>query len=136
MPDLLDALKKAGIPETSKIYQLMYDILLIVEYNEVSSNDLQAVLQLLSYDGSYELSNTKIPTQWSEFDYGNAKIGSLVKVKEDAYTSETGLRHNGRIGFLLDISGRRCLIRYLGTRGKSDMRHPIDNLQSPKYGVE
>lgn len=136
MEEILRAIHDLGFDEKSRVYKSLYDILSILSYNSITEEERNIISQLLGDFGYSEISNISIPSRWMEFDYGNIKAGAVVKVKEDAYSSETGQLHNGRVGFVLDISGRRCLIRYAGTLGKAEMRHPIDKLLSPKYGVE
>jgi len=136
MEEILRTVRDLGFEEKSKIYKTLHDIFSILSYNNITEEERNIISQLLSDYGYSEISSISIPNRWMEFDYGNVKTGTVVKVKEDAYSSETGQLHNGRVGFVLDISGRRCLVRYAGTRGKSEMRHPIDKLLSAKYGVE
>lgn len=136
MSEILRKIEYIGFDPSSPVYKVLFDILTVIENANLSEEDQKTLYQLMSPEGFAEIYNVLEVREWSEFDYGNVKVGSLVKVKDDAYSSETGKAHNGRVGFLLDISGRRCLVRYVGTRGKSEMRHPIENLQSPKYGVK
>lgn len=136
MEEILRTIPDLGFDEKSKVYKTLYDIFSILSYNNITDEERNIISQLLGGSGYSEISSISVPNRWMEFDYGNVKTGAIVKVKEDAYSSETGQLHNGRVGFVLDISGRRCLVRYAGTRGKSEMRHPIDKLLSPKYGVE
>jgi len=136
MDEILSKVEYLGFSKNDPIYKALYDILLVLDSSDLSSEDTSILLELLSGTSLEELNQLKEVSEWGEFDYGNAKIGSLVRVKDNVYDSSTGLRHNGRVGFILSISGRKCRIRYAGTRGSSGLAHPIDNLQSPKYGVK
>lgn len=136
MESLPAKLQKIGFEESGPIYTAIYDILILLEYSNLSEVEIRTILEILSENGLNDISLVADVSEWAEFDYGNAKVGSLVRVKDSAYSSETGKRHNGRVGFILSISGRKCRVRYAGTRGSSDLAHPIDNLQSPRYGVK
>lgn len=133
---MLDKLEYLGIDKDSKVYKTLYDIFTFIDDADLSEEDSREVFQLISEAGMSEIDNIPHIESWGEFDYGNTIIGDLVRVHPEAYDTESGHKHNGRVGFILSISGRRCLVRYAGTRGKANMRHPIEKLQSPRRGVK
>lgn len=70
--------------------------------------------------------------KWIEFDLGNVGIGDYVRVKKDAYTSESGVNHNGKVGRLAHMHARKCVVHYIGVDTGTSMTHPLGNLESLK----
>ena len=68
--------------------------------------------------------------EWVGFDYGNVRVGDYVRVRKDAYTSDTGVKHNGLIGILRHVYGGRCTVEYFGLEAGNTMTHPMDFLES------
>lgn len=138
MQELLKKLEDSGYSGHPEVINAVLDAVYALKAHNLSDQDLVLSMELLSGPGYQELQEFRgySNSDWQDFDYGNVKPGSYVKVKENSYDSDTGRLHNGRVGILMNISGRRCTVRYLGTKGLSSMKHPIANLQSLKYGVQ
>lgn len=134
MKEAAEKLKALGYTRDSPIFSAVLDIIATISLHDLSSKDEKDVLNLIT---SQEFEDFPLldDTSWVEFDYGNVKPGDYVRIKKDSYDSETGREHNGRVGRLVNLSGRRATVRYLGIKGISPMRHPIGNLQSLKFGV-
>lgn len=138
MQELQKKLESSGYASRPEVLSAVLDAVYALKAHNLSDGDLRLSMEILSVSGYQELLEFRGYSEedWQDFDYGNVKPGSYVRVKPDSYDSETGKSHNGRVGILLNISGRRCTVRYLGTKGATSMKHPISNLQSLKYGVE
>lgn len=132
-----EKLESVGYKAGSNVHEAVSDALVAIEQHKLSQDEYAAILDLLSKFGRDTLGH--YPSYgddlWQEFNYGNVKVGDYVRVRHDAYDSDTGKPHNGKVGVLLNVSGRRCTVRYIGLRGVSKMFHPIDNLESLKHGV-
>ncbi len=122
----------------SPVHSALSDALVAMDQHNLSPDELEALLDLISSSGRAEISHLPPPTDgmWEDFNYGNVRTGDYVKVREDAYDSDTGANHNGLVGVLLRVSNRRCTVRYLGRQEFSPMQHPIDSLLSMKRAVQ
>lgn len=49
--------------------------------------------------------------QWIQAHATNTKVGDVVRVKENAFTSELGDTHNGRICEVLEIRGGDFIVK-------------------------
>lgn len=92
------------------------------------------VFDLLSREGRASLANTPVwdEDSWEDFNYGNVKQGEFVRVKPDAYDSDSGARHNGLVGKMTYMSGRVCTVEYIGLATGNSHKHPMEKLQSLK----
>jgi hypothetical protein len=52
--------------------------------------------------------------EWVPFYLGVAPIGTVVRVRKNAYTAESGRPHNGLVGRLIAGRGGRAIIKYIG----------------------
>lgn len=133
-----EKLESIGYDPASTVHRAVSDALVAIEQYNLSSSEYTSILDLVSEFGRDTLGQT--PTfgdeMWKDFDYGNVVVGDYVRVKKDAYDSITGSPHNGLVGRLLNVSNRRCTVRYIGLRGSSNMFHSIDNLDSMKSRVQ
>lgn len=136
--NLKDRLISYGMGDRPEVLRAVSDAILAIEHHDLSREDLNLTLDLLSSSGYKELTNSPVfsDEDWGQFNYGGVKPGDYVKVKKNMYDSSTGLAHNDRVGVVLNISARRVSVRYLGTRGRATMTHPIDNLLSLKHSVQ
>lgn len=123
---------KAGSP----VHSALSDALVAMDQHNLSPDEREALLDLISSSGRAEISQLPTNCEWEDFNYGNVKAGDYVKVREGVYDSESGSAHNGLVGVLLRVSNRRCTVRYLGRQAVSPMQHPIDSLLSMKSAVE
>lgn len=138
MESLPERLESLGIKESSpEVFDAVKELVTALRLRNMSEHDLRLTLELVS-SGYNEIINYPMYSDdyWVDFDYGNIKPGDYVKVRDGIYNSPTGLKHNGRVGRITNISGRRVHVRYIGTTRVSDMHHPISNLQTLKYGIQ
>lgn len=101
------------------------------------TEDKETVYEMLSEAGRGKLDEAPeklFNGEWEPFNYGNVKIGDYVRVKPDAYDSETGAKHNGLVGKLTYMAGHRCSVEYLGEATGNSIKHPMDNLESLRIG--
>lgn len=120
-----------GFSET--IVDAVVSLATVLDRHELSDSQKETVFRLLSEAGQQSLREVPekvITGQWGEFDYGNVKIGDYVRVKPDAYDSESGAKHNGRVGTLKHMSHNRCVVEYVGAESGDSLAHPMNNLQS------
>jgi hypothetical protein len=117
----------------AEVVSAIVSLATVLDKQGLSDSQKQTVYRLLSDAGQESLKEVpeKVVTgEWAEFDYGNVKIGDYVRVKPDAYDSETGTKHNGRVGILKYMAHKRCNVEYVGAEGGEAMAHPMDNLES------
>lgn len=101
----------------------------------LSEDQKYMVFSLLSstgFEALESLPDAVAKGQWVDFDYGNVSIGDYVRIKKDAYTSESGVKHNGKVGRLAYMHGGKCMVSYIGIDVGDQMRHPMTNLESLK----
>jgi hypothetical protein len=67
--------------------------------------------------------------EWRQFRLGDVKLGSIVRVKWDAYDSLTGAHHNGLVGVFTSAYSGRCTVRYVGRKDRVDYTHPAPLLE-------
>ena len=138
MIDLSEKLESLGLLQSSAVTSAVSDVLATLSMHNLTENQEREVLDLISSKGLSEIIETPLFSDdaWVDFDYGNVKIGDYVRVKPNVYDSDTGSKHNSRVGVLVTIRARRCTVRYLGINHVYPMQHPIRNLQSLKHGVQ
>lgn len=139
MGDFRNKMTNAGVETDSDVYWALSSAFVALSSWNLSPDEMKYALSFISEYGLTQLDNTPlIPDEaWAEFDYGNARVGEFIKVKEDAYDSPTGFVHNGRLGLLVDVSGRRGLVKYItDPDAGTTHRHPIGKLLSLKYMVK
>lgn len=128
----LELLGYTGLRETDEsLIQAFVAVQLTLQSFDLSKDAQGAVLDLLSTTGTEAL---KIAPEgeWRDFDYGNVQEGDFVRVKVDAYDSETGAKHNGLVGILESMRSGIATVRYLGLASNNKMRHPKEQLDSLK----
>jgi hypothetical protein len=122
-----------------KIVQAIVAVSLTLDSFDLTVEERQIVTDLVGRDGDQAIRDFPLfgEDAWmSEFDYGNDKVGAIVRVKPDAYDSPTGKLHNGLVGVLLSLSGYKADVSYIGLASGNQMRHPKENLQSLRHGVK
>jgi hypothetical protein len=125
--------------EDENIINAIVAVSLTLESIPLSKEAREIVIALSGWDVMDELSNLPLfgEDAWmKDFDYGNDKVGSIVRVKPDAYDSPSGARHNGLVGVLNSLSGHRAEVRYIGLGAGNSMKHSKENLQSLRHGVK
>ena len=105
---------------------------------DLSPESQSIVLDFLSLSGRIAVNEFPKTTDesWRDFDYGNVKIADFVRVKKDAYDSDTGAKHNGLVGILKSMTSGICTVEYIGLSAGNSMRHPMEKLESLKRGVQ
>lgn len=133
-----DRLTNLGVETDSDLYHALCDAVVALSYWNLSESDQITALNTISEYGLSKMTSTPIipDDAWVPFDYGNVRPGEYVKVAPDAYSSDTGAKHNGRLGVVTEVSGHRASVRYITDPSHSLMRHPIDRLLSLKYVVK
>ena len=128
-------LKSIGLSD-SKEQEALLALFATLAASELSEDQAKHVLEIFSLEGLQQLKNTPenvLNAEWKKFDYGNVKIGDFVRVRHGVYKdSETGVRHEGRIGVLVSMSNYRCRVRYIGLHAGTIIVHPMQNLESMK----
>lgn len=102
------------------------------DLSEGQKHDLYSLLSQAGFEALESLPEAVAKGQWVDFDYGNVKLGDYVRVKEDAYTSPSGVNHNGKVGRLVNAYGGKAQIDYLGLDTGRGMPHPFSSLESLK----
>lgn len=104
--------------------------------SELTQAQAHQVLEIFSLEGLQTLETVPrdvLDAQWQEFDYGNVRIGSFVRIAPGAYSdSDTGKLHSGRIGVLVGMKNYRCTVRYIGLQAGSMIEHPMKNVETMK----
>lgn len=138
MRSVAEKLEALGYSPNSPVFSAVLDVVASISIHNLTEEQEREVLNLVSPQGMVEILDTPLYEEdaWVDFDYGNVKIGDYVRVKPKSYDSDSGLKHNSRVGVLLNLKARRCTVRYIGINSKSTMQHPIGNLQSLKYSVQ
>lgn len=119
----------------AKVVEALLSVAVTLNEYDLAEMDENVVLELLSSDGRERLKNLPdkvIKQEWRDFDYGNVKLGDYVRVKKDAYDSESGSVHNGLVGILSFMSGHRCSVNYIGLGAGRTMKHAMEKLESLK----
>lgn len=101
----------------------------------LTEDEKYAVYTLLSSSGLEALKSLPDAVaqgEWEDFAYGNVGLGDYVRVKKDAYTSESGVNHNGKVGRLARMHAGKCVVHYIGIDTGDNMTHPVGNLESLK----
>lgn len=116
------------------VIQALVAVSLTLESFNLSEGAREAILDLLSTTGRQSISTVpEMPEDaWQSFDYGNVKLMDFVRVKRDAYDSETGVKHNGLVGILTSMRGGVCTVEYVGLASRSSQRHSMEKLDSLK----
>lgn len=121
-------------PSDSAVTQVLLAIALTLDESGLSDEDKAVVVELLRESAQEEIGATPDMSEdrWEDFNYGNVKFGDFVRVKRNAYSSETGAKHNGLVGILVAGAYGRYSVNYIGTSSGSTMRHPMGMLESLK----
>lgn len=116
-----------------EIVNAVVSLATVLDRHNLSDADKETVFRLLSDAGQESLQEVPekvITGEWRDFDYGNVQIGDYVRIKPDAYDSESGAKHNGRVGILQHMSHNRCTVAYVGAEVGEGLAHPMSNLES------
>lgn len=108
----------------SAISTAVLNVLYSLEAQDLPQDSVRIVADLVSHFMHDAEPISETLGRWEQFTLGSVKIGSVVRVKWDAYDSETGKKHNGLVGIFLSALAGRCTIRYVGRKDKVDFIHP------------
>jgi len=131
----LVSLGYSGLREDDEsLIQALVAVHLTLESFELSEGAQGAILDLLSANGRDAMKSTPVFSEedWIDFDYGNVTMGDFVRVKVDAYDSESGSRHNGLVGIMTYMYGGNCTVNYIGLATGNSQKHPVSKLDSLK----
>lgn len=127
--------KLTALGHTEKTVKAIVSAMVAMDKVGLSEDEKYAAYSLLSGVGMDMLSSIPEAVQegnWVDFQLGNVAVGDYVRVKKNAYTSESGVNHNGKVGRLARMHGGKCIIEYLGLDTGDSMLHPYGNLESLK----
>lgn len=116
-----------------EIVSALVSLATVLDKHGLTEEQKQTVYTLLSEAGNESVKSVPekvVAGEWRDFDYGNVKIGDYVRIKPDAYDSESGMKHNGRVGVLKHMAHNRCTVEYVGSDVGHSMSHPMTNLDS------
>jgi hypothetical protein len=132
--DIRPKLEMIGYTNSPKVVDAIAAVMLTLESLKLSPEEQALVLDLISKNGREALA--KAPDwdedSWVDFDYGNVSQGEFVRVKPDAYDSDSGARHNGLVGVMQFMKARVCTVDYIGLASGNSQKHPMEKLQSLK----
>lgn len=135
---LSERIASLGYKKGSKIHEAFLSLAFVLGVYELGEEDEDVVLDLLSREGRGHVH--KLPwvgeDSWEDFNYGNVGIGDYVRVKTDAYDSDSGKRHNGMVGIMTSMSNGVASVRYLGVSPERIRRHNKRYLDSLKRNVK
>lgn len=120
---------------TENMTLAMVSAVVSIDKYALSDAEKYALYSLLSetgFEALRGLPEAVIKGEWIDFDYGNMNFGDYVRVKKDAYTSPSGVNHNGKVGKIFAMSGGKCTIDYVGLDTGRAMPHPWQLLDSLK----
>lgn len=120
--------------DDESVIQALVAVHLTLDTLGLSKDAQGAVLDLLSTHGRDSIAEVPeiYEDSWIDFDYGNVKLMDFVRVKRDAYDSDSGAKHNGLVGILLDMRGGQCTVKYTGLASRNIQKHPMSKLDSLK----
>jgi hypothetical protein len=132
--DLEERITQLGFNKDTPVFKSIAKLAAVLDQDELSDTEREIVLTLFSSKGLEQVNNLPkevlSKTKWIPFDYGNVKIGDFVRVRFDAYDSDTGVKHNNRLGILVSMAAWRCKVQYIGIPGAELMPHPMEKLES------
>lgn len=126
-------LEEAGYVPDSEITKTILNLAYTLEASGLSESDRSIVLQLFSSKGLEQLQNLsgRIPSsyKWSAFEIGNTREGDVVRVRLDAYSTDSGMKHNGLVGVIESVYAGRVTVRYYGRYADIPQTHPRELLE-------
>lgn len=127
--------KLEALGHTENTVQAIVSAMASIDKYGLSEDEKHAAYSLLSEVGMEaleELPEAVATGEWVPFDYGNVQKGDYVRVKKDAYTSPSGVNHNGKVGRLADAYAGRFTLSYIGLDTGRGFPHPMEKLESLK----
>jgi hypothetical protein len=131
--ELSKSLEQAGYTSDDQITKTVLNLAYTLDASGLSESERSIVLQLFSSRGLEQLQNLsgRIPSsyKWSDFEIGNTREGDVVRVRLDAYTTESGSQHNGLVGVIESVYAGRVTVRYYGRYADLPQVHPREKLE-------
>lgn len=127
--------KLAALGHTEKTVEGVVSAMVAIDKVGLSDDERYAAYSMLSNVGMDVLNSVPdrvASGEWVDFELGNVAVGDYVRVKKNAYTSVSGVNHNGKVGRLARMHGGKCTINYLGLDTGDGMLHPYGFLESLK----
>lgn len=127
--------KLLAIGQSEETTKAVVSAMVSIDKYDLSDTQKHEAYSLLSSIGFEALRGTPDAVTngtWIDFDLGNVTIGDYVRIKKDAYTSESGVNHNGKVGRLARMYAGRCVVHYIGVDTGNEMVHPVRFLESLK----
>lgn len=134
---LRERLESFGFHRGNPVHDTMTAVALVLGAAELTEEQRDTVLDLMSTEGrnsEYDLGLVG-DDAWEDFAYGNMRVGDYVRVKKDAFDSNIGSLHNGRVAKLVHMSSYVCTVSYLGIPAERQVKHNMNKLQSLKRNV-
>lgn len=127
-----DELSSRGYGEDSAVSKAVLELLYILDSQELPDKGTKRLVvdqfhSLVANPNLLISSMEKEEGVWGQFYLGSAPIGSIVRVKKYAYTSQPGSRFNGLVGRLVSGRAGRAVVRFIGHQ--DGIGHYLD----PKY---
>lgn len=116
-------------PEGALVRRGVLDVFHAIDALEAPENARKVIGDLVTSFVRGDVNEGIARGHWEPFYLGDVELGAVVRVKSDAYSSETGAVHNGLVGYFTSAYGRRCTIRYIGRNDVVDYVHPPDKLE-------
>lgn len=130
---LLQSLVDVGYDGESDIAKAIKNLAYTLDASGLPESERSIVLQLFSPQGLGQLQgySGKLPEsyKWSEFEIGNTKVGHVVRVRLDAYSTTSGATHNGLVGIIESVYAGRVEVRYVGRYADLPQTHPREKLE-------
>lgn len=113
---------------TSEIKDALLEVFYLFDGRALSEENRRIVAQLLESVLEKRISEP-IEGEWEPFKLGETRKGVTVRVKKDAYDAPGGQKHNGLVGYLVDIRSGRCIVQYLGRNDGVGHYHPPSSIE-------
>lgn len=108
----------------ASVRDAVINVLYSLEAQQVTDEDLPIVADLVAALMRKHEPISEIRGRWIPFKLGSVKQGDIVRVRWDAYDSDSGQRHNGLVATFTGAYAGRCTIRYVGRNDRVDFTHP------------
>jgi len=125
----------SGIGYTGLGKQRVTDILLALEGDDFRHNEKEEVTKILDLARNlflgipvYEKKDELPEGEWVQAERGYISRKDTVRVKTDAYLGEYGIRHNGKVGRVVNVQGESISVIYEGDTIDDMVAHKIKNL--------
>lgn len=114
--------------ENSPIKKTIIEMFYVLDAQDLDNDSRRAVGQLISSVIENPAARI-VDGVWEPFKLGETRKGAVVRVKKDAYDAPGGQKHNGLVGYLVDIRSGRCIVQYLGRSDGVGHYHPPHSIE-------